>query len=188
MFFSSIFRNNLFLSFTSFYLFITFYLINNSVLLIEIQLDQSILKLVNYSFYILIGILISYLGLRGIYSNKKTDDISQLASVKPAEISVIPIYLGLIIISLEFSSFVEKTIEILFFGIILFIIWSRLDKIIFFNFFWLFLGYRFYEIKTDLSHYLLISKKKDIKNKISFEQLKTKRINNFVFLDVDQND
>lgn len=175
--FSFLFSNKLILSLSSFYLFILFYLISNEIIIFNVTPKY------NYIIYILFGFVFSVICLISVLSKKETDKQSEIESVKPLEFIYISIYLGLFIISLSLNNFSDHKIAVSFIIILIYLIWLKLENTSFFNLFWLFLGYRFYEITTKKSTYTLITRKKDVKNKDSLKDLRLKRINNFTFIE-----
>lgn len=172
-----IFSSKLFLSIGSFYLFILFYLISNEILLFPLA------NIHNYIIYFLIGLIFSLLCLLAIINKKEEDNQDKIKSIRPLEFTFIPAYFGLLIISLSLGSFLNR-IEVIFLSLIIYLIWFKLENVSFFNFYWLFLNYRFYEINTEMSSYILITKRKDVKNCKTIKDLKLKRINNYSFIEV----
>ncbi|MCK5321540.1 hypothetical protein KAJ38_03095 [Candidatus Pacearchaeota archaeon] len=114
------------------------------------------------------------------------DNQSSIENIRPVEFLYIPIYLGLVIISLDLNGFLANTLETSIIMGVIFLIWLKLENVSFFNFYWLFFGYRFYEINTKTSSYMLISKRKDVKDRKAIKSLKLKRINNYTFLDIEK--
>jgi len=173
-----IFSSKLFLSIGSFYLFILFYLISNKISLFTLAI------IYNYIIYFLIGLIFSLLCLLAMINKKEEDNQDKIKSIRPLEFTFIPAYLGLVIISLSLGSFVNR-VEVIFLSLIIYLIWYKLENVSFFNFYWLFLNYRFYEINTEMSSYILITKRKDVKNCKTIKDLKLKRINNYSFIEVE---
>ena len=173
-----IFSSKLLLSLSSFYLFLLFYFITNKITLFNIPLVY------NFLIYFFIGLIFSYLCLIAIKNKNELDNQDSIKSIKPLEFTYIPVYLGLVIISLNLGSFIQNKTGIIFLSIILYLIWLKLENVSFFNFYWLFFNYRFYEISTEMASYLLISKRKDVKNKKALSNLNLKRINNYTFIEV----
>lgn len=178
--FTFLFSSKLFLSISSFYVFMFFYLINNKILIFNLS------SYINYGIYFLGGLFLSYLCLLAVKIKKGLDNQDGIESIKPVEFLYIPVYLGLVIISLGLNKFSSNILEVLIIIIIIFFVWLKLENVSFFNFYWLFFGYRFYEISTKNSSYMLISKRKDVKNKNTIKSLKLKRINNYTFLDMEK--
>jgi len=178
--FTFIFSSKLLLSFSSFYVFLLFYVISKKNFFFNIP------SYLNYAIYIVLGAIFSYLCLLGVKNKQYTDNQESIKSIKPIEFLYISVYLGLIIISLGLSKFINNELEVSIIISIIFLIWLKLENVSFFNFYWLFVGYRFYEIETDNSSYILISKRRDVKNKDTVKSLELKRINNFTFLEVEK--
>ena len=174
-----IFSSKLLLSLSSFYLFLLFYFVVNRIFLF------SLLPIWNYIIYFAIGFVFSILCLIGVKNKKGKDNQDSVNSIRPLEFTYIPVYLGLVIISLSLGNFTDNLLEIIFLSSIIYLIWLKLENVSFFNFYWLFCNYRFYEITTDMSSYLLISKRKDVKDKKALRDLNLKRINNYTFIEVD---
>lgn len=173
-----IFSSKLILSLSSFYLFVLFYFVSNKINLFEIM------EILNYLSYFFIGGFFSYVCLVALKNKKETDNQNIIKSIKPIEFLYISAYLGLIIISLSLPKFLENNQALYFLITIIFIIWLKMENVSFFNFYWLFFGYRFYEIETEKSIYILISKRKDVKDKTKVNKLRLKRINNYTFLEI----
>ncbi len=178
-FFVSLFSTKIFLSFGSFYLFLLFYFIANKIHLFKVS------EIINYAIYFFIGLIFSLLCLFAVKNKNQIDHQDKINSIRPLEFTYIPAYLGLVIISLGLKSITTNIVEVSFLSLIIYLIWVKLESVSFFNFYWLFFSYRFYEISTQMSSYLLISKRKDIKNKKSMKDLKLKRINNYTFIEVE---
>lgn len=174
-----LFSSKLLLSFGSFYLFILFYLISNKILIFPIS------NLYNYLIYFALGLIFSLLCLLGMTNKKEIDNQDKINSIRPLEFTFIPAYLGLVIISLSLNSLRNDAVEVIFISSIIYLIWYKLENVSFFNFYWLFLNYRFYEINTEMSSYTLITKRKDVKNRKTIKDLKLKRINNYSFIEVE---
>lgn len=116
---------------------------------------------------------------------------------RPLESVAIPTYVGLFVIAIEIAgmningevyswlSFKDVSATILL--LLLFILWRRIEKIIYFNPVWLVGGYRFYEIRAaDGNSYTLITKRDDMK--IAKEPIKLDsliRINNYTFMEAE---
>jgi len=110
---------------------------------------------------------------------EKSDNI-QVRKIKPAEGVFLPIYIGLFVIALSFNDGLSAQTCFLIF--LLFILWLLFENVSYFNPFFLFWGYRFYEIESsnDITT-IIISKRKDLKRMKEFKNLT--RINNFTFLE-----
>lgn len=104
----------------------------------------------------------------------------QAVELKPIESVAVPTYIGLFVIALGLSSMPAGTACIII--LILFLFWTRLEKIFYFNPIWLFFGYRFYEVKSGRDNtYTLITKKDRLKGKQNFANLR--RLNNYTYLE-----
>ena len=174
-----LFSTKIFLSLGSFYLFLLFYFISNKIHLFNVS------ALLNYVIYFTIGFVFSSLCLLAMVNKKEIDHQDKINSIRPLEFAYIPAYLGLVIISLALNSFSTDKIEVVILSSIIYLIWVKLENVSFFNFYWLFFGYRFYDITTKMSNYILISKRKDVKNCKTINDLKLKRINNYTFIEVE---
>lgn len=113
-----------------------------------------------------------YLGIEG--------SIEKIEKIRPLEGQFLPVYIGLFFITLNFND--ELSVQAIFLIFILFILWIYFENIVYFNPFFIFLGYRFYEIETeDKIISIIITKKKDVKKIKEFKKLT--RLNNFTFLE-----
>lgn len=176
-----------FLSLTSFSWFIVFLLPN----LISSNCFHCISEIFKWKFsefrvavliYFVITFLffiVSWILLKIIKSCSNKSETLNAVSIKPAESSFLPTYIWLFVIALSLNDYSIM----LYYTILLFILRIFLEKISYFNVFYLFLHYRFYEVTDDYSiSYILITKRKDLKkNNIIFENLI--RLNNFTFLE-----
>lgn len=107
-------------------------------------------------------------------------DNIQVAKIKPVEGTFLPIYIGLFVIALSFTD--GFSIEAIFLTALLFILWILFENVSYFNPFFLFWGYRFYEVETANGiTVLIITKRKDLKRIEQFTSLT--RINHFTFLE-----
>ena len=110
---------------------------------------------------------------------EKSDNI-QVKKIKPAEGIFLPIYIGLFVIALSFSD--GFSVQTCFLILFLFVLWLLFENVSYFNPFFLFCGYRFYEIESDNNlTVMIITKRKDLKKIERFTNLT--RINNFTFLE-----
>lgn len=110
---------------------------------------------------------------------EKSDNLA-VKKIKPVEGVFLPIYIGLFVIALSFNEgFSPQTCFLILF---LFVLWVLFENVAYFNPFFLFWGYRFYEVESvnDVT-ILVITKKKDIKKIRELKNLI--RINNFTFLE-----
>ncbi len=143
----------------------------------------------NIQFVIVIKFLLIFLGLLAfakfvlIMGKKKLEvegAISNIEKIKPLEGQYLPVYIGLFVIALSFND--GLSIQAIFLIFILFILWLFLESIVYFNPFFIILGYRFYEIETkNKITSIIITKKRDLKKVDNFQNLI--RLNNFTFLE-----
>jgi len=161
------------------------------ILLLIIFFEYKLFKiplLWNYIFYILVFILFSFLSIyilkKSFYNFKEkkyeTDNI-ECEEISPWETSYIPTYIWFFLIVLGVQSISNGVI---FIFILLFIIWLKLEKVSYFNFFWLILWYNFYQVKTKKTLVIIITKEKSIKWKDIFDDLI--RLNDFTFLQINK--
>lgn len=166
--------NNIILSSLSFLGFVFFYILKNEIF----QKEFSIF--INYDALISLFILFNIWG--GYFLKKlPNDEIADFSDseIIPMEGSLIPVYLGMYVISLSLGGLGFGTYVI---GICLFALWISLGRVTFFNPILCFYGYRFYQIKTKGNFpILLISKRKNLKILSSISGLR--RINSYTFLD-----
>lgn len=107
-------------------------------------------------------------------------DTLEVDEEKPIESVAVPTYIGLFVITIGLSGTNDQTSLIVL--LVLFLFWTRLEKIFYFNPIWLFFGYRFYEVKSSSKNtYTLVTKRDRLKGKQSFGNLR--RINNYTFLE-----
>ena len=109
----------------------------------------------------------------------ENSDTLMVTEIKPIESKFIPIYIGLFIIAFKLNF--SHSSETYFFIFFLFILWGFFERVAYFNPFFLFFGYRFYEVKSNKLTFMVITKKPDLKKIDKFNSLI--RINNFTFLE-----
>ena len=110
----------------------------------------------------------------------KSGDKLEVIEIKPIESVAVPTYISLFVIALGLST-IETSLSLVILTI-LFLFWTRLEKIFYFNPIWLFFGYRFYEIKSSNENtYTLITKRDRLKGKQRLSDLR--RLNNYTFLE-----
>jgi len=146
-------------------------------------LNTDLLRL-KYIIFVLIVLLICRIGLYLLRNclGDKADETLSIKEIKPIEWSFLPVYIWLFVIALSFSESTLK-LETVILMFILFLFWTRLDSVSYFNPFMLFFWYRFYEVKSDKSTtFTVITKRSDLKNITQMEWLL--RINNFTFIDL----
>lgn len=151
-------------------------------------------KLLVLVFFIILARISIKLSLK-YFSN--TGGFSIVES-KPMESVAIPTYVGLFVIAVEIANMDNEgrlfawlefgDISALFLLVLLFILWRKIEKIIYFNPVWLVKGYRFYEIRAaDGNSYTLITNRDDmktIKKPVKTESLI--RINNYTYMEAEK--
>lgn len=176
-----------FLSLSSFFWFIIFLLPT----LIPEEFFQYIFDMLKWKISILwitiltylsitiILFIISWIILKIIKTTWNKSETLKTCSIKPAESSFLPTYIWLFVIALSLNNYSM----IIYYSLLLFILRLILEKISYFNVFYIFFGYRFYEVTDEYNiSYVLITKRKDLKtNNMTFEKLI--RLNNFTFLE-----
>ena len=166
--------NSFILSSLSFLGFIFFYILKNEFFQGEFTF------FVPYDALVILFILLNLLGgcfLKNL-PNDETADFSE-SEIIPMEGNLIPVYLGMYVISLSLGGLNFGTYII---GLSLFALWVTLGRVTFFNPILCFYGYRFYQIKTNGNFpILLISKRKNLKKLGCVTNLR--RINSYTFLD-----
>ena len=136
--------------------------------------------------------LLAFMSIRFAKNSYSNSGGFTIAEIKPIESVAVPTYVGLFVIAIELANLdingaigaisYNELVQTVFM-VMLFIFWTRFEKIFYFNPVWLLYGYRFYEIKaTDRNTYTLVSKRKDVKSKIKLESLM--RINNYTYMEV----
>ncbi|GHV07111.1 hypothetical protein AGMMS50229_13250 [Campylobacterota bacterium] len=173
------------LSLNSFSMAIVFYLmsIKFNFVVYDNQISDTWLNIINFAILLLIMILFSWLSLCMAKNWIATNDTVIIKQIKPLESVAMPTYIGLFVISLGISSFdCIVAMEILS---LLFIFWVFFERVFYFNPIWIFFCYRFYQIESEQGNsFTFITKRIDIKNRINIELHNLKRINNFTFLEV----
>lgn len=107
-------------------------------------------------------------------------DSLEVRELKPIESVAVPTYIGLFVIALGLSEIPMPVPLVVL--VVLFLFWTRLEKIFYFNPIWLFFGYRFYEVKSSNDNtYTLITKRDRLKGEQDFNSLR--RLNNYTFLE-----
>lgn len=166
--------NNIILSSLSFLGFVFFYILKNEFFQPEFSF------VLPYDGLIVLFILCNLWG--GLYlKNLPDDEVADFneSEIIPMEGSLIPVYLGMYVISLSLGGLNAGTYIISF---CLFALWISLGRVTFFNPILCFYGYRFYQIKTKGNFpILLISKRKNLKKLGSTSGLR--RVNSYTFLD-----
>lgn len=146
-----------------------------------INLKYEFLLIIKFIFIFIIIILFArfvlFLGKKFIGSE---GSIEKIEKIKPLEGQFLPVYIGLFVIALSFNDGLTTSAVFLIF--ILFILWMYFETVVYFNPFFVLLGYRFYEIETeDKITSIIITKRKNVKKIKDFKNIT--RLNNFTFLE-----
>jgi hypothetical protein len=134
---------------------------------------------ISYIIYSLVPIILTYFSL--LLTNLLSNDVIQRGSiieVEQANNVFLPSYLGYFFVALS----VPNCDTLLFVFFILFV-FTFLSQTLYFNPLFLFFGYNFYNVSTSNNIKIFIVSKKTIKNPNDIEFKKLKRINNFTFID-----
>lgn len=170
----------LLLTFNATSLIIVIYLVKS-----EITIDcfsiiwNNIPNYISYIIYVLIPIILTYFSL--LFSNLLSNDVIQKGSiieVEQANNVFLPSYLGYFFVALS----VPNCGTLLFVFLILFV-FTFLSQTLYFNPLFLFFGYNFYNVTTTKNIKIFIVSKKTIKDPKDIEFKRLKRINNFTFID-----
>lgn len=130
--------------------------------------------------YTVLFVLLAYLTLLVTKKVFRAGDSLIVSEVRPIESVAVPTYIGLFVIALGISNSGDASAVLVL--VALFLLWTRLEKIFYFNPIWLFFGYRFYEVKSkDGNVYTLVTKKDKLKGSSKFANLR--RINDYTFLE-----
>lgn len=173
-----------FLSVSSFSGVLYFYVVTNLDTRISnfLIFDWNILSIfwIRHLIYLAIFALFALITLMITERAFPRGDKLQALEVKPIESVAVPTYISMFVIALGLST-IDNSVSLVVL-LILFLFWTRLEKIFYFNPIWLFFGYRFYEIKSSNENtYTLITKKDRLKGKQS--QTNLRRLNNYTFLE-----
>lgn len=113
------------------------------------------------------------------YISASTESL-EVEEEKPLESVAVPTYIGLFVIAVGLNGLDQRVSWLILLGLFLF--WTRIEKIFYFNPIWLFFGYRFYEVKSiNNNTYTLVTKRDRLKGKQSLDRLI--RLNNYTFLE-----
>ena len=164
----------LFNTIVAFLWIIFLYLINNKKYIFcpDIYKNNNLIIFTNIYIYfsiLLLGSIIVYWWIYKLNSKLVKNNISNLKRIVPIYRDYLPVFLGIVIVSLSLKDSYSLTVEICIF-LFLFIIFY-MSKIAFLNPFLYLLGFRVYKVETDKTEYILISNEKDYKNMIN-ENLK----------------
>jgi hypothetical protein len=147
---------------------------------LHVHIQGSADFLLRNALYILVFGCFAFVTLLITKGAFKVSDTLEVAEEKPIESVAVPTYIALFVITIGLSAVSQATSLVVL--LILFLFWTRLEKIFYFNPIWLFFGFRFYEVKSQKNNtYTLVTKRDRLKGKQSFENLR--RINNYTFLE-----
>ncbi len=168
-------------SLSSFFGFFIFLFVDKN-LFIDLTTNNYLIFLIIFTIVVIITYVFTKLVLLACDKWSEKADTLIVKQIKPAEVFFLPVYIGLFVIALELRHL--NCIEKYFFTFFLFVFWVFLENISYFNPFFLFFGYRFYEVISENKLKLMvITKRKDLKKINKFNSLI--RINNFTFLEYD---
>lgn len=103
------------------------------------------------------------------------------AEIKPIEHVAIPVYMGMFVIAIEIAGSLDVRHAAVVMTL-LFLLWAMIEKVFYFNPFWLMFGYRFYEARGDDGNTItIISRRDGLKARKTFADLK--KINEHTFLE-----
>ena len=113
--------------------------------------------IINYAVYTVVLFLFSTLTLCLVLKIFQNGETLSIKTIKPLEVNSVPLYLALFVIAFELNpSDTVWNSESLVFMLFVFFIWGKLGRISYFNIFWLFLGYRYYEVDTERVHSIVL--------------------------------
>ncbi|MEA1955222.1 MAG: hypothetical protein U9N02_01865 [Campylobacterota bacterium] len=165
----------LFIHINSFLWIVFLYILNNKIFLVNVdyifQYKEYTLELAKYNEFLNVILYLSIIFILSLISifllkniNKTSKELTiKIKKINPVYREYLPVFLGVMIISLSLKDIQEY--NIVFFNsifIFLFILFY-MTKIGFLNPFYYILGIRIYKIETDKSEYILISNEKDYK-------------------------
>lgn len=165
----------LFIHINSFLWIVFLYILNNKIFLVNVdyifQYKEYTLELAKYNEFLNVILYLSIIFILSLISifllkniNKTSKELTiKIKKINPVYREYLPVFLGVMIISLSLKDIQEY--NIVFFNsifIFLFILFY-MTKIGFLNPFYCILGIRIYKIETDKSEYILISNEKDYK-------------------------
>ena len=134
-------------------------------------------EMINYGITALICFILFLVLFTILTRCSPASDTMKIKSISPIDFNIIPMYLGLFIISLN----LENTFGSYLILFLVFVLFFMIERNRNFNLFFLFIGYRFYQIESEGNISLFyISKEKDTKKKLEIDGLI--RINNFTYL------
>lgn len=170
----------LLLTFNATSLILVIYLVKSGITIKWInEIWCSAPNYISFILYVLIPIILTYLSL--LLTNLLDEDIiprGSITEIEQANNVFLPSYLGYFFVALS----VPNCDTLLFVFLILFV-FTFLSQTLYFNPLFLFFGYNFYNVTTTDNIKIFIVSKKIIKNPTDIEFNKLKRINNFTFID-----
>jgi hypothetical protein len=174
----------------SFLWIIILYFLNNKIFLLYPQMlkykKHLIVFINNYIYFsiIILGSIIVYWWIYKLKSKLKSNNLHNLKKIVPIYKDYLPIFLGIVIISLSLKNNYSTITEISIFSF-LFIIFY-MSKIAFLNPILYFLGFRIYKVETDKTEYILISNEKDYKN-ITSDNLRVAKLDEEILIYIKEN-
>lgn len=178
----------LFNTIVAFLWIIFLYLINNQKYFLYPNLsNNNLIIFVNIYIYfsiIILGSIVLYWWLYRLNSQLVENNLSNLKRIVPIYRDYLPVFLGIVIVSLSLKSNYPSIVEICIF-LFLFIIFY-MSKIAFLNPLLFLLGFRIYKLETDKTEYILISNEKDYKNMLN-EHLEIKKLDEEILIHIKEN-
>jgi hypothetical protein len=136
--------------------------------------------LLRNGMYVVVFYVAAYITLLLTKKVFKSGETLAALEEKPIESVAVPTYIGLFVIAIGLQP-ISNSVSLIVLAV-LFLFWTRLEKIFYFNPIWLFFGYRFYEVKSTKGNtYTLVTKQDRLKGKQSFDNLR--RINEYTYLE-----
>lgn len=176
----------LLLTFNSTSLLIIVFLVQNDISFFHADLfnniphSQNFLRVISFSIYFLIPLLLTYLTLSisfGLSKDKIGSD--EIIYIENANDSFLPSYLGYFFVGLSVSSF-----HSLFFVYIVLFIFTLISKSMYFNPYIMLCGFRFYNINTKFGNNFFLITKVNYKTPTELNEKIVHRINNFTFIEL----
>jgi hypothetical protein len=170
----------LLLAFNSTYMVIVVFLIQQRYIITKLNFLSIY---VSYILFILTPVLLTYLSFK-VMKYLDNDEIKKvhIKEIELANNSFLPSYLGYFFVALGIVD--VDTLLIVFFILFIF---TFLSQTLYFNPIFLLFGYHFYFLKNinDVKIFLISKKQLKKPNDVDFNQLK--RINNYTFIDLENN-
>ena len=130
--------------------------------------------------YLLIFGLFAYGSLRLTRALYEKNEALDIIEEKPIESIAVPTYIGFFVIAIEMQQLDPGVSFIVL--VVIFLFWTRLEKVFYFNPIWLLFGYRFYEVKSSSKDTVtLITKRSKLKGSHKLTGLR--RLNNYTFME-----